>query len=220
MFKKYMLKLTNTVGTVQYLHKVTKDNDTNNNENSNGSSADSRKKKKYRNSMTAEMMLDIGPLVPVATKQSAEQSSPSTTPASPHQNNAPPSFSISVPDSESSAEDRPPPLRRRSSRLTALMDSCDAGYEDASPPPLPPVIRRRSSRLPATEEELYDSFAASSQTSSDQETDDRGEETDADPMAVLSAGILQLRNTLLYYSLVFRCPNGGHSETTTTACCV
>lgn len=214
MFKKYMLKLTNTMGTVQYLQKVSKDNDSNNNENScSSNSSDKRKPKKYRNSMTAEMMLDIGPLVPIATTQSAEQSptTPQTTPS--HQLRAP-SFPTAIPEHNRRAsaaaafcEDRPPPLRRRSSRFPAPSSEdaigCDASYEDLPlRPPLPPLLRR-ASRLPATEE-LYDSVAASSQTSSDQETDDRGgEDADTDTMAVLSAAILQLRNTLLYYSLVF-----------------
>lgn len=69
MFKKYMLKLSNTVGTVNYLHKITKENDKNNNQQT-------RKHKKHlypRNSMTAEMLLDIGavPVVPEVTEEEA-----------------------------------------------------------------------------------------------------------------------------------------------------
>lgn len=75
MFKKYMLKLSNTVGTVNYLHKITKENDKNNNNQM-------RKHKKHhfshhnnhhRNTMTAEMLLDIGavPVVPEVTTDEA-----------------------------------------------------------------------------------------------------------------------------------------------------
>lgn len=70
MFKKYMLKLSNTVGTVNYLHKITKESDKNNNNQL-------RKHKKHcshhRNTMTAEMLLDIGavPVVPEVTDEDA-----------------------------------------------------------------------------------------------------------------------------------------------------
>lgn len=73
MFKKYMLKLSNTVGTVNYLHKITKDSsssDPNNNPTK-------RKHKKHcnnhrRNTMTAEMLLDIGAVPVVVFDDDAE----------------------------------------------------------------------------------------------------------------------------------------------------
>lgn len=123
-----MLKLSNTVGTVNYLHKITKESDKNNNQ--------LRKHKKHcshhRNTMTAEMLLDIGaiPVVPEVT------------------------------DDE------------------ALMDM------DCS----------RLAPLSSDEEE--DQTAPQDQQNIQQQTNQKL------PPAILSAAILDLRNTLMYYPLV------------------
>lgn len=160
MFKKYMLKLTNTVGTVQYLHKITKDNDRNNNDDDNVGRG--KPSKKYRNSMTAEMLLDIGPLLPVV---------PPTTETGLHPSRTPRPRTPPTPDADSSSGSDPPSYETRPPLYPRGLDECDA------------ALSRRSS----TEEE------------------DLGGDADADvddTMVILSAAILQLRNTLLYYSLV------------------
>lgn len=232
MLKKYMLKLTNTVGTVQYLGKITKENDKNNNCNSNddeGSSGASSKssgsvfgrkhKKKYRNSMTAEMLLDIGgPLHPAVGGRShslAPIPQPDNTPPGEYHHHLHPHnhhhHLLHTSDS-SLFEDRlepsslrcPPPHPQRAAyHRSRSLNECDtAAY--------------RRARL-LTECAAVDSAGTSppqlSSTDEDDEEEDNNNgnsndddvDSDEDPMAVLSAAILDLRNTLLYYSLVCNC---------------
>lgn len=178
MFKKYMLKLTNTVGTVQYLNKITKDNDRNNNSNSDSNASSRKSNKKYRNSMTAEMLLDIGPLLPSAVRpgHTGGRQTAQSTPGTPSPNNDL--------DAHHLFDDvyRRPPVRHRS------LDDCDGSRPGYLTPP-------QSSENDTEEEEMAVHDDSSSSSNGNGDSDD-------DPMAVLSAAILELRNTLLYYSLV------------------
>lgn len=187
MFKKYMLKLTNTVGTVQYLSKITKDNDSNNNNHSSDHNGSKRKSnKKYRNSMTAEMLLDIGPLLPSARRTSHQPSMPARSPPP-----TPPS-PIDGPDALRLFDAVPQrPVRHRS------LDDCNtAGYRT----PTLSSENDTDGEEAAVHGDVCDS--GSSRRSSSNDGGGGGGDSDDDPMAVLSAAILELRNTLLYYSLV------------------
>lgn len=244
MLKKYMLKLTNTVGTVQYLGKITKENDKNNNNNStasnsnddegSGSSSRSSKssvfgrkhKKKYRNSMTAEMLLDIGPLVPVAGAggRSHSLALPDSTPPDeyhlhPHHNSNPHRHQLHHTSDSSLFDERlepphrrpPPPHPHRAAyHRSRSLNECDtAAYRrarlladcavDSSAGTSPPQLSSTDEDDGEEEEEEEATTNDSSNTATTNDEDD----SDEDPMAVLSAAILDLRNTLLYYSLVY-----------------
>lgn len=203
-----MLKLTNTVGTVQYLNKITKDNDSNNNYSSSDHNGSSRKSnKKYRNSMTAEMLLDIGPLLPSARRTSHQACIPARSPPA-----TPPSPNDGLDPRRLFDDDVPhrPALRHRS------LDECNAaGYRT-------PTLSSEND-TDCEEMALHGDDGIGSGSSRRSSSNDGGDgdiDSDDDPMAVLSAAILELRNTLLYYSLVLpiTCTLRSRSSARARAC--